>query len=141
VAAGLGRRPGGIRGLLGFLAEHREAVEYDLIALGLRLDWLGSGRLSWRDLLVVIRQAPRNSAVNRAQDPDHAWGLPEQLLAALFDATRVGIWQRGSGKRSDYPEPLERPGVKPPRKKYGGTPLPMHEMAKRLGWDTEGGAA
>lgn len=116
-------------------------MEYDLIALGLRLDWLGSERLSWRDLWVIARQSPRGSAIARALDPDHTWGLSEQLLAAIFDATRVGIWQRGASKRSDYPQPLERPGVKPPRKKYGGTPLPMDEMAKRLGWDTEGGVA
>ena len=141
MAGGLGCRLGGIRGLLDFLGEYREAVEYDLIALGLRLDWLGSERLSWRDLLVVIRQSPRGSAMNRALDPDHTWGLAEQLLAANFDALRVGIWQRGQGKRGDYPEPLERPGVKP-KKRYGGSPLPMHEMAKRLGWDKlEGGAA
>lgn len=133
--AGLRGRRGGIRSLLTLLRQHREAVEYDLIALGLRLDDLGSRALTWRDLWVIIRRSPPESAVFRAQNPDSwAWGLPEQLLAAANDSLRVANWQRAGGKRSEYPWPIPRPGVQPQQTSRGREPLPMDAMRKWLGW-------
>lgn len=129
---------GGIRSLRELIGSHSEAVEFDLIGLGLRLDWLGSESLSWRDLWVIVRQSPRTSALFRATNPDAAdWGLAEQLTAAVFDAVQVGNWQRASGKRHERPRPIPRPGVEPEGKTFGSTPIPMHEMAERLGWTTE----
>lgn len=135
--AGFGYRRGGIRSLLELIRQHREALEYDLIALGLRLDWLGSSRLSWRDLWVVVRQSPRTSALFRAIHPDAAeWGLTEQLLAAAFDALQVANWQRGRARRHEYPKPLPRPGVEPDeRQTFGKGGIDMDEMARRLGWE------
>lgn len=134
--AGLGRGRGGIRGLLELIRQHREAVEYDLIALGLRLDWLGSERLSWRDLWVVVQQRPTASALSRAIEPDAVtWGLSEQLIAAAVDTLRIANWQRGEAKRSQFPKPISRPGVEPEFEVIGsGAGLPMDEMARRLGW-------
>lgn len=135
MAGGLRRITGGIRSLLGLIAQHREAIEYDLIGLGLRLDDLGSRRLSWRDLLVIVRRSPRDSALYREQFPDDAeWGLPEQLLAAIFDVLQAGNWQRGGGQ-GRRPEQLPRPGVTPTRKQRGSGPLTFDEMRKWLGWD------
>lgn len=134
--AGLRRRRGGIRGLLTLLRQHREAVEYDLIALGLRLDWLGTEALSWRDLWVIVRRSKADSAVYRAQHPDEwAWGLPEQLLAATVDTLRAANWQRAGGKPKDFPWPIPRPGVEPDTKTRGREPIPLDDMAKWLGWD------
>ena len=131
----LGALLGGIAGLLDLLREHREAIEYDLICLGRNLDDLGTRRLSWRDLLVIVRRSPRGSALNRERYPeDSEWGLPEQLLAAIFDVLQAGNWQRGGGQ-GKRPEQLERPGVKPARKVRGSGPIPMDEMAAWLGWD------
>lgn len=122
-------------GLLDFLDEHERAVEYDCLRLGLRLRDLGSERFSWGDLLVIVEQAPQDSAVFRSFYPDEAmWGLREQLLAAAVDALNVANWQRGSGKRKDYPKPIPRPGVEPTSKTYGSKPVPIDEMAEWLGW-------
>lgn len=127
---------GGIAGLLDLLTEHREAIEYDLITLGRSIDDLGTRRLSWRDLLVIVRKSPRNSALYRERFPeDSEWGLPEQLLAAIFDVLQAGNWQRGGGQ-GKRPEQLPRPGVTPERKTRGSGPIPMDEMAEWLGWDT-----
>lgn len=68
-------------------------------------------------------------------NPDAAdWGLPESLLAEVADALRVANWQRGQGKRADYPKPIPRPGVKAEAKTYGRDALPIDQMAEWLGW-------
>ncbi|WP_036959376.1 hypothetical protein [Promicromonospora kroppenstedtii] len=47
--------------------EHREAIEADLIALGLRLRHAGTDALAWHELYAVIRHlpAPRPSTGRR----------------------------------------------------------------------------
>lgn len=88
-------------------------------------------------MLVIVRQSPRDSALFRAMNPeDHEWSLPTLLLAEAVDDLRIGNWQRGSGKRADYPKPIPRPGVEPDSTTYGKGALPMDEMADWLGWTT-----
>ena len=112
---GVDGRPGGILSVCRELRDHGEAIEYDLITLGLRLDDLGTERLSWRDLLVFLRQAPRTSAYTRAREPERsAWGVTDYLLATIADALAVANWQRGSqGRRAPgpRPKPITRPGA------------------------------
>lgn len=81
--------------------------------MGLRLEWLGTELLSWRDLLVIVHQSPADSAIARTLSPDLMWGLPEHLLAAMYDTLRVLVWQNTKdGKRNrNRPEPLTRPGI------------------------------
>lgn len=142
MAEGQRRDAGGIRSLRELIAEHKEAIEFDLIAHGLRLDWLGTERLSWRDLLVIIRQAPPGSALDRAQRPDDAgWGLSEQLLAMVVDNTNWLVWAKtdDAAKNRNRPKPIPRPGVKPDGVTIGSGAIPIDEMAAFLGWD-KGGA-
>ena len=63
------------------------------------------------------------------------WGLAEQLLAQVADMVTVANWQRGAGKKRDYPKPIPRPGVESGDKTYGKKPLPIDAMKKWLGWD------
>lgn len=101
----------------------------------MRLDWLGTPALSWRDLLVVIHQAmairSQDSAiwhalVPKADDPiwskpsdgkthvdPSRWGLDQHLLAALVDGIRALAWQKTEDghKGRNQPEPWPRPGV------------------------------
>lgn len=110
-------------------AEHREAIEADLIQQGLRLRWVGSDALTWYELYAVIKHLPRSSAYYRVLHPEEAeWELPALLLAEIADATRVANWQRGNGRRSDYPKPIPRPGVEPDSKSYGKGALPVDEL-------------
>lgn len=133
------------------------AVERDLISVGLRLRWLGDGsdRLSWRDLSVILQEAPRNSAIGRHVLGDNAeWGASEYLLAAIVDGVNGGNWQRGGGK-SPRPKPVPRPGDLPGRVKrvtetrpepegdpfddnqsgvFRGVATPLDELNEWLGW-------
>lgn len=128
---------GGIFGLVDLIDEHPEEVEYDLISHGLRLRQLGTDVLSWRDLFIIVRQQPERSALARVMDPEgSAWGLSEQLLAAIADASHVRVWQAGAGKKSDRPKPIPRPGVESGSKQiYKHEVLPAGEMASWLGGD------
>ena len=123
-----------IIGLLDLMDEHEEAIAYDCLTLGLRLRNVGTEDFTWGDLLAIVRQSPRSSALYRAMNPDEAeWGLTEQLLAVVADYTAVGNWQRGQGKQKDYPKPIPRPGVQGD-KRYGKQAVSIDEMAEWLGW-------
>jgi hypothetical protein len=106
--------------------------------LGLRLDWLGSEALTWRDLLVIVKCCPVDSALARSfAGPDHMWGLQEHLLAGIFDVLSTANWQRGGDDKAERPKPLPRPGVK---KLSGGEqigvgkPRTREEIDSLLGW-------
>lgn len=69
--------------------------------------------------------------------PDHIWGLPEQILAAIFDALAVGNWQRAGDENAKRPDQLPRPGVS--KRSDGdvmarGKAVTVEEMNARLGW-------
>lgn len=102
--------------------------------MGLRLDWLGSESLSWRDLLVIIRQAPPGSALDRHARPEQ-WSNHIELLAQLVDTTRWLQWSKteDGSKNQNHPRPTPRPDD-PARPESKG--IPMHEAAKALGWAT-----
>ena len=73
-------------------------------------DPLESG-LTFTDLLDMVEHAPDDSALYRAAHGDESqWTLTNQLLAALFDATNIQIFQAGGGK-GRRPKPIPRPGV------------------------------
>ena len=118
MAGALSGHDGGIAGLLSLLDEHQEAIEFDLIERGLRLDQVGSDTFSWRDLLVIVRQLPASSALARAKEPDIDWQLQPQLMAQVVDELRELQWlvvtalSGGKGKVK-RPDPLPRPGVGP----------------------------
>lgn len=114
--------------------EFEQAIEYDLIALGLRLRWLcdGTDRLNWRDLLVIVRESGRDTAAFRQAHGEHAeWGMGEYLLASILDTLNAANWQRAGDKRKPKPDPVPRPGegqaqgAQPAEKKAG-------EQAKQL---------
>lgn len=122
MAEGLGRGPGGIRGLVQLIEEHGESVEYDLIRHGLRLAQLETGELSWRDLWVIVRHMPpHESALWRVMNPDDApWNMDTFLQAEMVDTLRLLVWQKTKDgqKGRGRPKPIPRPGHRP--KKFGG---------------------
>ncbi|MGK9222071.1 MULTISPECIES: hypothetical protein [unclassified Microbacterium] len=102
MARGLGDRAGGILGLLDLVDEHQEAIEYELIAAGLRLRDLSTPALTWRDLFVLVRRwqkTPGNAlaaGVYGAEVP--SW--TEQVLATIVDLLQAVAWKLPRPRRS-----------------------------------------
>lgn len=132
---------GGILSLSYLIDEHGEAIEYDLISLGLRLRDLGSDQFTWRDLKIIVRQGPRESAITRAIASDvHVWGVQEQLLAEAVDTLHWLKWVKTKDAQSkppkNIPEPIPRPGVKPKEKEIiKFDVMTQDEALAWLGWD------
>lgn len=128
---------GGIIGLVRLLTDHDEAIEYELLTVGKHIDDLGTRRLSWRDLKVVITQAPPKGALHRALDPKGwDWSSGTYLLAGLIDLGAVANWQRAGDKHRARPTPLPRPGEKakkPKRKSLTAAALAAREENQNVG--------
>lgn len=130
------RHGGGILGLLTLLREFRGAVNYDLIGLGYRASDVPAV-LSWADLRDIVKYQPETSALHRAMHPDAApWGLSEHLLAVVADAVIQGNWMqsRDGQKNRNRPKPIQRPGVAPANKKFGGQAESIDAIRDWLGW-------
>lgn len=137
MAGGFGRDRGGIFGLCDLVEGHAEAVEYDLIRHGLRLRDLGSKRLTWRDLFVILtQQRMKDSAMAFAVAPNDApWDdISAHLLAEIVDVQHMLLWAKTKdGQKGRHrPQPVPRPGRRPER--FGSKPLPLDEMKAWLGW-------
>lgn len=129
---------GGTLSLVELVREHGEALEFDLIRLGLRLRDCPSPEFNWRDLFVVCRYLGRDSALYAAMNPDDdpSWSVTDYLLAMVVDHGAARLWQAAGGK-GRRPQPVPRPGDV---KKYRGDALPVEDMADWLGWDQPVGA-
>jgi hypothetical protein len=93
---------------------------------------MGTELLSWRDLVVILRQAPRDSAYVRATlGEDAQWGLAEHLLAIGIDVLQLANWQRGNAGRKSLtpkPKPLPRPGVNRDKGRIGHGAIPIKDF-------------
>ena len=129
---------GGITGLWKLHEEFPEAVELELIALGLRWRHAGTEALSWRDLAVVVSQARPDGALVRAQAPEDTPQIRmERLLELIHYQLSVANTQRGNqsgARRSEFPEPPEW-AKDQDVETYGSDPVPFDEMAEFLGGD------
>jgi len=131
-------------GLLDLLEEHGEAVEYDLIDAGLRLRWLGTEALTWRDLLVRVRRSSKGSALYRALHPapDHTQEV--ELLRRIEYHMHFLWWAKteDGAKGRNRPEVYRFPWEPKPRSEYAGDVMTKGELDRRLGWTDElkGGA-
>ena len=96
--------------------EHGEAIESDLSRfhhVNLFAD-LGTDRLTWRRLDVLLRHLPRESSFVQAVGGDAArWSDSEHLLAGVIDVLQVGnyLTTRAHFKGNPpKPKPIRRPG-------------------------------
>ena len=89
------------------------------------------GALSYRQLAVILNNAPRDSAFGRAMLGEHAdWTLTDHLLAIVIDHLAAANWQRGGGK-SKRPKPIPRPGVHDPDARRFGTTVSLEEARRK----------
>lgn len=107
----------------------------------MRLDWLGSPELSWRDLLVIVRQAPATSAIHRAADESHEYSLQLDLLRSIELNTRTSVWQKTSNGQNgrNQPDPLRFAWEPNQRDMLKADLMTVKELAARLGWPEPGG--
>ena len=136
-----GQRAGGIISLAQFAAEHREAVEYDLLTrTGYKITELGSG-LSWGTFGSFLKHIGADSATARDVNPELAeWASRAKtnaILADIFDMLAMinaNLVAVGSRKKAKAPQPYPRPGAKEPEgtKHYGRQPLPVTELREWL---------
>lgn len=135
MAGGVWHHGGGIAGLARLLSEHGEAIEYDLIRLGLRLDWLGTQCFSWRDLWVIVRQCGPDTALWRADDCRREQTVTTDLLRSVEFSLRVLAWQntKDGATGRNAPQPVLFDWEKT-RDEYAGDVMPLDELKARLGW-------
>lgn len=68
------------------------------------------------------------------------WSVDTHLLAYIADGIWAGVWQRGSGKKSDKPKPIPRPGdVEPEQTKYAPKSRTIAELDAFFKKAREGG--
>ena len=123
------------------MAQHGEAVEYDLMTrTRYTLDDLG-GELSERALLSFTRRLPAESETVAALSPDGGWSRTDMLLARICEGIERLTWvemSKGTRKsrRPPMPKPIERPGVKRRDKRIGSEPVPISDFDKWYGGDS-----
>lgn len=114
-----GYKSGGIASLRGFINEHKEAVEYDLItSASVELSDVG-GSLTWGAFASLIKNLPHSSATWKELHPDMAeWTSPLKtnlLLADIYDVLSQINANVCSGISRSKPHPIKpypRPWVK-----------------------------
>jgi hypothetical protein len=112
--------------------EHLEAIDYDLLTLGLDVRDVGTPKLGWRRLRSVLTYLPSTSALARAVHGETAeWTVTEHLLAAAVDALHAANWQRGGGKQQK-PKPIDRPGGRK-KKSFATETVPLSEAGRIFG--------
>lgn len=137
MAEGIRRQPGGIEGLLEFLDDPKtaRAVEGDLIRAGWRLRDVGREDFTWRDLSVFVSEAPPDSAIFRALEPNWMWTHEAHLLAANADWLALLVWQNTEDGQAgrNQPKPIKRPGIHDDTEKtVKGNALPLDQMKAKM---------
>lgn len=140
-------RRGGIVGLLLLPRPQWQAIEVDLLPLGLGWDDVGE-RLSWRVLVAFVRHSPRTSALMRARYGARvAWSDAEQLLAILVDLQSTALWfktedgHKGRKRPKPIPRPTDTPGGTAEGKSLGGKGIAREHFAARWAELTAAGGA
>lgn len=123
----------GIVGVLDLIRDHQDEIEFDLIALGLRLRHVGTPDFNWRDLYVILKTLPRDTALYRAvYGEDAEWTLEAHLLALVADAGNWLVWSktRDGEKGRNRPGRVPRPGVASDTesRSMGSGALPAEEL-------------
>lgn len=125
------------------MAEHREAINCDLMKRGYTLDDVG-GALTWDALGDFISKTEPGSALSYDLDPERAdWATTDRtntLLADIYDLLAVMnrmLATMVTQRRQPKPKPYRRPGKDKNEKRHVGTAsIPIadvkNEILKRL---------
>ena len=131
MVSGVEHSAGGISGLQQFVEEHAEAIQFDLIGVGLRIRDIGE-TMSWTELRAFVNNLPPtgDSALYRFLHPNSWWWGPEcDFWAAQLHSLQTANWQRGGGQGS-RPKLVKRP-VDPTQKQLLHGPKTVDELKQR----------
>lgn len=106
-------------------------IELELIKLGHRLRDIGSKRLDWRDLYVLIRgwQKEPHNPLGAAINGFDLWTVGEQLLAEAVDVLQRANWQRANKPYAPKPKRITRPWEKSKNtRRLGRDPIPISQF-------------
>ncbi len=119
-----------------------------MISLGLRLRWLGTDRLTWRDLLVIAAQTSPGDELYHALYPDEPrpvqiWAHMAEFMRSVEYSERWMQWTKTTdGQRNrNIPEPFSFPWEAKPKNKYSGQRMTWDEATEFLGWQKKRGGA
>jgi len=131
-----------LAGLLDLIKDHGEAIEADLINVGMRLRDFPSERHNWRDLLVFVKFLGVESNLYADRYPDSAgWTRIALLLADIADSTGWLQWAKtkSAAEGGEPPDRIPRPGVKPPARRKGSRvkAMPLSKLKQLAGLDGE----
>lgn len=101
-----GRRDdrGKIVALIDLLVEHGEAIEYDLLVMGVDLADLGTARLTWRRAVNLVSRLGHDTQIALEMGAP-VWSRTDQLLRLVLWTLHATNWD-GKGKR---PQPIPMP--------------------------------
>ena len=120
------------------LHDHREAIEFDLLAMGKNVDDLGTLELSWRDLRTLVRRWQRTAgtALFESVNGFEGWSAETQMLAHVIDALQGIDYNqvRIAGGKPRKPPPVERPWSKPQSLGSGAVPFDEIDEWMRSTW-------
>lgn len=109
---GIRRHHGGIERCLILLAEHPDAVAYEVMSAGMRLRDLGSDTLTWSDLATLLHYPRERGPLYRVICGEYAdWDHQSALLAEVIDLLALISWQLSGDRQAKQPDPYPRPGA------------------------------
>lgn len=115
---------------------HRDDLENELISRGVRLRWLGSPLLSWRDVYIIATHAKPGSPLARALDPSLAWTQTDYWLQSIEYSLRWLVWAKTKDgqKGRKKPKPVTPPEGKTNKRKPGksGVRMTKRQLAEYL---------
>lgn len=133
---GAGRKCGGIISLRGFIEEHKEAIESDLItSVGVELEDVGVS-LSWETFASFLYNLGPESALWRSTHPEmRDWASPLRtniILADIYDLLaniNANLCGGFSRKKPHHVKPYPRPWeTKKHERKIGSGALPKEQL-------------
>lgn len=109
---------GGISGLRKLVAEHKEAIQYELLTrLGLHL-WQVGPVLEWDEFRAFVNWLPPNptSALYRSRFPKSWWVTPDvRQREKIAHILELANWQRAGGRKAgSAPKPPKLPEDRDP---------------------------
>lgn len=101
--------------------------------MGLTLRDLGTKRLSWRTLKIILRYLPPESAFNRErQGPEPVYSVQDYLLVGILNGIRALTWVTAGNDDNPRPSPLLLPGMVDPEEPLTFGSYSIEEMDERL---------